>query len=75
MAKAQVESNPQVNQIFNDLEKYLDFCVSYGYKYDEKTLYDMKNYVYQQFTKFLSHKNFKDQWVEDAKRYENQVVF
>jgi hypothetical protein len=75
MAKVQSESNPQVNQIFEDLEKYLDFCVTYGYKYDEKSLYDMKNYSFQQFSKFMSHKNFKDQWQEDSKRFENQVVF
>jgi hypothetical protein len=75
MAKVQHQSNPKVNQIFEDLEKYLDFCVTYGYKFDESTLYDMKNYVFQQFSKFVGHKNFKDQWADDARRFENQVVF
>jgi hypothetical protein len=68
MAKQQHQSNPKVNQIFEDLEKYLDFCRTYGYKYDESTLYDMRNYAYQQYTKFVGCKNFKDQWHEDARR-------
>lgn len=74
MAKPQVQSNPKVNQIFSDLEKYLEFCVTYGYKFDESTLYDMKSYAYQQYTKFLGFKNFKDQWLEDSKKMES-IVF
>lgn len=68
MAKNQYTVNPKVRQIFNDLEKYRDFCVEYGYKFDESTLYDMRNYTYQQHTKYLSNKNFKDQWLEDERR-------
>lgn len=75
MAKQQFQSNPKVNELFNDLEAYKSFCVGYGYKFDEATLYDMKNYAYQQFSKFNTHKNFKDQWVDDAKKFENQVIF
>jgi hypothetical protein len=74
MAKPQVQSNPKVNQIFSDLEKYLEFCVTYGYKFDESTLYDMKSYAYQQYTKFIGFKNFKDQWLEDSKKMES-IVF
>lgn len=74
MGKHVNQSNPKVQQIFDDLEKYREFCVDYGYKFDESTLYDMRNYSYQQFSKFIGHKNFKDQWAEDAKRM-NPVVF
>lgn len=74
MAKYQHQSNPRVRQIFDDLEKYREFCVDYGYKFDEATLYDMRNYVYQQFSKFSSHKNFKDQWADDARKM-NTVTF
>ena len=59
--------NPSVNQIFNDLEKFLEFCVSHGYKYDESVLYNMRNYSYQQYTKWVAGKNAKNMWVEDAK--------
>jgi hypothetical protein len=68
MAKPQLKSNPQVTRIFDELEAYRGFCVEYGYRFDESTLYDMKSYVYQQFTKFASNKNFKDQWADDARR-------
>ena len=74
MAKNQNQSNPKVQQIFEDLENYRDFCVSYGYKFDESTLYDMRHYAYQQFTKFVGHKNFKDQWADDARKM-NAIVF
>lgn len=70
MAKVQIETNPKVQQIFSDLEKYKEFCVDYGYKFDEATLYDMRHYAYQQYTKYIGHKNYKDQWAEDAKKME-----
>ena len=38
MAKVQIQSNPRVNQIFDDLEKFKDFCVQFGYKFDESSL-------------------------------------
>ena len=71
MAKLQIQSNPRVTQIFDDLEKYLAFCQEYGYKFDEANLYNMRSYPYQQYSKFLSRKNFKDQWMEDSRRLNN----
>lgn len=68
MSKQQTQSNPKVTQIFDDLEKYREFCVDYGYKFDEATLYDMRHYAWQQYQKFVGHKNFKDGWAEDAKK-------
>lgn len=65
MAKPSFQPNPRVKQIFEDLEKYRDFCVDYGYKFDEATLYDMRNFVYRQHTKQLAGKQAKDNW-EDA---------
>ncbi len=62
MAKPQFQSNPKVHQIFDDLDKYRDFCVEYGFKFDEATLYDMRNYVYRQHTKQLTGKPVKDNW-------------
>jgi len=62
MAKIQIQSNPRVQQIFEDLEKYLQFCVDYGYKYDESDLYNQRSYVYRQYTKFITGKQAKNQW-------------
>jgi len=60
-------SSSIVNQIFDDLEKYLEFCVEYGYKYNEKELYDPKSYVFRQFSKCMSGKPAKNNWELDAK--------
>lgn len=58
------------NQLFEDLEQYLRFCVEYGYKYDESTLYDQRSNTYRQYTKCVAGKNFRNCWEEDAKTYE-----
>ena len=63
----------QVNKIFEDLEKFRDFCVEYGYRYDESALYNMRNYAFQQFMKFSGGKQAKNMWVEDAKKYETAL--
>jgi hypothetical protein len=68
MAKAQYQSNPKVTQIFEDLESYKEFCVDFGYKFDEATLYDMRNYVYRQHNKNLAGKPVKDNWGEMSGR-------
>lgn len=67
MARNEYKSNHRVNQIFDDLENYLDFCKTYGYRYDEADLYSSRSYVFRQYTKFLQGKPVKDQWEIDAK--------
>lgn len=62
MAKINYQPNPRVKQIFEDLENYKEFCVDYGYKFDEATLYDMRNFVYRQFQKRVAGKDAKNNW-------------
>ncbi len=64
MAKIVIKPNAKVQQIFEDLEQYLEFCQAYGYKYDESELYNQRSYVFRQFAKFASGKFAKDQWSE-----------
>jgi hypothetical protein len=33
---------PEVSQIFDELDRYREFCVQYGYPYDERHLYNEK---------------------------------
>lgn len=61
------QSNPRVKQIFEDLEKYLNFCRDYGYKFNEADLYDNKSFAYRQYTKYLVDKPAKNMWEQDAK--------
>jgi hypothetical protein len=67
MAKPTFQSNPRVHQIFDDLEKYLEFCRDYGYKYNESDLYNQYSYVYRSYTKFVAGKPVKNQWVDTNK--------
>jgi len=64
---AKYEKNHRLTHIFNDLEKYLEFCREYGYRYDEADLYKDRSYVWRQYTKFLNGKPIKDMWVENNK--------
>ena len=68
MAKPTFQPNPRVRQIFEDLEKYLEFCQDYGYKYNEADLYNWKSYAYQQFSKAQQGKFAKDMWITDSSR-------
>lgn len=67
MAKIEIKPNPKVPQIFEDLEKYLEFCRDYGYVFDESELYSNKSYNFRQFTKYLQGKSVKNNWETDAK--------
>lgn len=67
MKKYNFQPNPKVHQIFDDLEKYLEFCVDYGYVYDEAHLYDMKQFSYRQHAKQLAGKQPKNNWFGDSK--------
>ncbi len=64
MAKPTFKPNPKVHQIFDDLDKYREFCVDFGYKFDEATLYDMRSFPFRQFQKDQAGKPAKDSWVE-----------
>ena len=60
--------NMSTREIYNDLDRYRDFCRDYGYRFDESDLYNNKKYPYQQFRKFDAGKNAKDMWSIDAGR-------
>ena len=68
MSKITIKHNPRVTAVFEDLEQYLRFCQDFGYKYDEKDLYNWKSYAYQQFNKHLQGKFAKDMWIQDSRR-------
>jgi hypothetical protein len=67
MAKYNFQPNARVHAIFDDLEKYRDFCVEYGYRFNEAELYSTKSYVFRQYTKLLQGKPIKNMWDADMK--------
>jgi len=68
MGRPQIQSNPRVNAVFDDLDQYLDFCRNYGYRFNERDLYNWKSYAYQQFNKFFQGKQAKHMWATDSSR-------
>ena len=62
----------QINQIFNDLDKYRNFCREYGYRFNEADLYNQKNYIFRQFQKFIAGKSVKNQWELDLNKFKEQ---
>ena len=68
MAKPTIQPNPRARATLDDLAQFLAFCRDYGYRFDERDLYNWKSYAYQQFNKFLQGKNAKDMWAIDGSR-------
>jgi hypothetical protein len=66
MSKNERKSNV-VNQIFDDLDGYRNFCRDYGYKFDEAELYSNRSFAFRQFTKYMQGKPAKDMWEVDSK--------
>ena len=57
----------RANYRSNDLQKYKEFCVDYGYKFDEATLYDMRSFAFRQFQKQQAGKDAKNSWDADVR--------
>ena len=66
MAKATFKVNNFYNQIFTDLEKYLEFCKEYGYYFDERDMYKERSNAWRQFSKYMVGKPVKNMWDQDA---------
>ena len=73
MGKQAIQSNPRTQNIFDDLEKFLNFCRDYGYRFSEGDLYNFKSYAWQQYNKYSQGKNAKNMWVEDGRRLGRNV--
>lgn len=61
-----------IKQVFEDLDRYRNFCREFGYRFNEADLYNQKNYIYRQFQKFVTGKPVKNQWEIDYTRYREQ---
>ena len=53
MAKVIIKHNPRTEQTWEDLDNYREFCVDYGYKFNESDLYNFRSYAFQQFNKHV----------------------
>jgi hypothetical protein len=71
---AKLDNKSIVNQIFEDLENYRIFCRDYGYRYDERDLYNNKSYIYRQYQKTVAGKPAKNQWEIDAEKFKEREL-
>ena len=69
MGKREYRPNPRALAIMEDLDLFREFCVDYGYRYNEADLYNFKAYAWQQYNKFTQGKNAKNMWEEDTRRF------
>ena len=69
MKRLYIQSSTVVTQIFEELERFQEFCQDYGYRYNEADLRNFKSYAWQQYSKYTQGKNAKDMWLEDARRF------
>jgi len=53
---------PEVNQIYDDLEKYREFCVSHGRVFNEAALYNERDKDFSDFMRFKERGYTKNHW-------------
>ena len=73
MGKPAMQVNPKARAALEDLDKLLEFCRNYGYRFNEADLYNFKSYVWQQYSKFTQGKNARDMWSEDGRRLNRNI--
>lgn len=61
-----------ITQIFNDLDKYRNFCRDYGYRFNEADLYNPRSGNYKQFQRLLVGQRPRNQWEIDYAKYKEQ---
>ena len=68
MAKVAIRPNARTQQVWEDLDRFREFCQDHGYRWNEADLYNFKSYAFQQFNKFAQGKSAKNMWDEDSRR-------
>ena len=69
MGKPAFKPNPRALAIVEELDRFREFCVDYGYRFNEADVFNFKSYAWQQYNKFTQGKNAKNMWEEDARRF------
>ena len=63
--KSNMIKNRTVARVFDDLDAYREFCVEYGYVFNEKDLYK-RNSPYSQYERARRGDRVLNNWVEAA---------
>jgi hypothetical protein len=70
--KKYLRMKPEVNQLFDDLEVYQQFCKDYGYPYDEKHLYNERS-PYGELLKMVRGREPWDQWRTPKRHFHHKA--
>ena len=73
MGKPAMQVNPKARAALEDLDKLLEFCRNYGYRFNEADLYNFKSFAWQHYSKFTQGKNARDMWLEDGRRLNRNI--
>ena len=63
---------PPVNKIFDDLDKFRDYCRFEGKVFNEADLYKDGAYVWEQYKRFLNYQNSKRRAGANSKPFEKK---
>jgi hypothetical protein len=69
---ANTKNTVNINQVFDDLDKYRNFCRDYGYRFNEADLYNIRSGNYKQFQRLLAGQSPRNQWEIDYAKYKEQ---
>jgi hypothetical protein len=64
--------NRLVNKTFDDLDAYRNFCVEYGFVFNEADLYK-RNTPYGQYERHRRGDHVRNNWVQDGEYTEQRV--
>lgn len=65
--KKYMKMKPEVTQLFDDLDAYREFCVKYGYVFDEKHLYN-EHTPWGEFNRVQKGKYPRNNWYAKKER-------
>jgi hypothetical protein len=64
----------RVTQVFEDLDRFRNFCREFGYRFNEAELYNNRSNTYKQFQRFVSGKPVRNQWGADLAKFKEQEI-
>jgi len=68
----QQNNKSTVDKIFDDLEKFQQFCVDFGHVFNPRNLYQENNASFKDFVKYSKGREPRNRWAEDAKKFANE---
>ena len=62
-------------QIFDTLNELENFCREQGFRFDPSDAWNVRSFVWQQFSKMQLGKNFRNNWLDELSRINGRRSF